>query len=260
MTDNTENQPGTAAPAAIQLHDAMIDIESLGTKPGSAILSIGAVMFGTAGLGAQFYAPVRLSSCTAVGLTIDADTVAWWMGRSDAARVAAFDPAAAPLTDVLLNFSAWFTEQDAEQPWCHGATFDIPLLDAAYEACKLVPPWKYWDVRDTRTLYDLAGVRVCRSVGTHHNALHDAIDQARAAVQALRILRARADASTLTPELLDEISEAFRLEADADPLLARGGLERLTAFDYFKRGWLGNGVAVNKVLQAPGATEGGSLA
>lgn len=42
------------APAAAHLTDLMIDIEPMGTTPGSAFLSIGAVMFGPAGLGDTF--------------------------------------------------------------------------------------------------------------------------------------------------------------------------------------------------------------
>ena len=188
------HQGAEAAPAAAPMIDVMIDIETLGTKPGAVILSIGAVMFGPAGLGATFYAPVSLTSCTDVGLSIDASTVAWWMRQSDAARAAAFAPGAAPVTEVLIRFAAWLNGRGAEHPWCHGATFDVPLLCAAYEACHLVVPWWYASVRDTRTLYDLAGLKVDRSEGTHHNALDDAIAQAKTAVQAMRVLRARGEA------------------------------------------------------------------
>ena len=174
------------APAVTNLVDAMVDIESLGTTPGSAILSIGAVMFGPAGLGETFYAPVLLQSCTAIGLTIDPNTIAWWMQQSDAARAAAFRDDAAPLATVLEQFSNWFSLVRAERPWSQGANFDPPLLDAAYRACGMTPPWKYWNVRDTRTLYDLAGVKVDRSKGTHHNALDDARVQAEAAVVAMQ--------------------------------------------------------------------------
>jgi hypothetical protein len=174
---------------ARRLQDAMIDIESLGTTPGSAVLSIGAVMFGQAGLGDTFYAPVDLQSCTAVGLTIDPNTIAWWMQQSDAARAAAFRDDAEVLAVVLYRFTIWFTEVGAERPWCHGATFDVPLLEAAYKACGMVPPWKFWNVRDTRTLYDLGGVKVDRTQGTHHNALDDARAQAETAVIALQRLQ-----------------------------------------------------------------------
>lgn len=175
--------------------DAMVDTETLGTTPGSAILSIGAVMFGPAGLGATFYAPVLLQSCMDFGLTVDPNTITWWMSQSDQARAAAFRADASPLPRVLLDFSAWFIAQNALRPWCQGANFDAPLLEAAYKACSLPVPWKFWNVRDTRTLYELAGVKVDRSKGTYHNALDDAKAQAEAAVKALRILKSPAYAN-----------------------------------------------------------------
>jgi len=177
-----------AAPGLAKMSDVMIDTETLGTTPGSAILSIGAVMFGMDGLGAQFYSAIQLSSCTDVGLTIDPATVEWWMRQSDEARAAAFLTDAMPLGAVLACFREWMLEQSAKYPWCHGATFDVPLLDAAYRACGIPAPWEFWSVRDTRTLYDLAGVKVDRLGGTHHHALDDAINQAEAAALALRIL------------------------------------------------------------------------
>jgi hypothetical protein len=196
-TTTNEQTAAQAAVATSALDDAMIDIETLGTAPGCAILSIGAAMFGPDGIGEVFYSPVLLSSCTKAGLVIDPDTVAWWMQQSDAARAEAFRADAAPLPGVLNSFSAWFLQQGAKYPWCHGATFDVPIMEAAYKACSLLPPWKFSNVRDTRTLYDLAGVKVDRSQGTHHNALDDAIAQAKAAAKAMRVLQARRDATTL---------------------------------------------------------------
>jgi len=187
------------APVGAQLVDAMIDIETLGTAPGSAILSIGAVMFGPAGLAEEFYAPISLASCTAAGLTIDPETVEWWMKQSEAARAAAFREGAEPLPRVLSRFSTWFDQVGAERPWSQGANFDPPLLEAAYRACGMTPPWKFRDVRDTRTLYEQADVKVDRARGTHHNALDDARAQAEAAVIALqRLQNARAHPAAST--------------------------------------------------------------
>lgn len=188
-----------AEPGLARMSDVMIDTETLGTRPGAAILSIGAVMFDPDGLGETFYAPIDLSSCAAAGLAIDSATVLWWMQQSDEARAAAFPADAAPLQQVLLAFQAWFVAQGARYPWCHGATFDVPLLDAAFKACGLTTPWEFWNVRDTRTLYDVAGVKVDRKSGTHHHALDDAINQADAAARALRILGANKALSEARP-------------------------------------------------------------
>lgn len=74
--------------------------------------------------------------------------------------------------------------------WTHGPGFDPPILEAAFHACGLPVPWFYRAPRDTRTLFDAAGIdpeadgsyRTFMSqynTGTAHNALDDAIAQAR---------------------------------------------------------------------------------
>lgn len=168
----------------------MIDIETLGTTPGSLILSIGAVCFDERGVhhDKAIYCTIDRKSCTAAGLTVDLDTVAWWMRQSDDARAAAFGTEGLPLAHALEDLRNWYGMIRAERVWCHGATFDVPLLDAAYRATGIEPPWKFWSVRCTRTLYELAGVEPDRTKGTHHNALDDAINQAEAAVLAHRKL------------------------------------------------------------------------
>jgi inhibitor of KinA sporulation pathway (predicted exonuclease) len=54
-------------------------------------------------------------------------------------------------------------------------------------------PFRYNQPRDTRTIYDLAGIDVgeYRSAGTHHNALDDAAAQARAVQAAVKALNLR---------------------------------------------------------------------
>jgi DNA polymerase III epsilon subunit-like protein len=165
----------------------MIDIETLGTTPGSAILSVGAVPFDERGVQIEEgrHWAIDPKSCAAAGLTIDLDTVAWWMGQSDEARAAAFGMEGRHLNSVLNSLRDWFTYQKGEKVWCHGATFDVPLLDAAYRATGIDAPWTFYNVRCTRTLYDLAGISPDRSQGVHHNALNDAIVQAEAAVLAM---------------------------------------------------------------------------
>lgn len=66
----------------------MIDLETMGTRPGSAILSIGACSFDPNWLGGSdsdhepgearrtFYQNITLASCLDAGLTIDAATEA----------------------------------------------------------------------------------------------------------------------------------------------------------------------------------------
>lgn len=164
----------------------MIDIETLGTTPGSVILSIGAVMFGAEGLGAEFYSRTDAQSCVHAGLKIDPSTIGWWMQQDAATRADLFAPGAPHLNTALLQLSSWCKGQGVVQVWCHGATFDVPLLEAAYRAAGLesLIPWKFYNARCTRTLYELAGVSPDRTQGEHHNALNDAKVQALVAIKA----------------------------------------------------------------------------
>ena len=54
----------------------MLDIETLGTEPGCAIVSVGAARWSIDGVGDErLYREVSLSSCGAAGLEIDPDTL-----------------------------------------------------------------------------------------------------------------------------------------------------------------------------------------
>jgi hypothetical protein len=168
----------------------MIDLETWGTKPGSALRSIGAVVFYPDNtdeqLGAEFYANIDDASCLAAGLVQDQDTIDWWAKQGEEAQAALLaDPQ--PLYKVLTNFTKWFREVGGKQVWGHGANFDPVLVDAAYAAFNASAPWKFWDVRCCRTVLGMAGLSPSEfRVGTHHNALDDAKSQALAVQAAFR--------------------------------------------------------------------------
>ena len=165
----------------------MLDLETWGTTAGSALRSIGACVFDpTSGaIGEKFYANITDASCEDVGLTRDKLTEAWWAERSAEAQGAfAKDPL--HIVDALAAFNAWWTAQNSQWVWGHGANFDPVLLEAAYEACMMKAPWKFWDVRCCRTVLALANRKPMRSGGVHHNALDDAIAQAKAVAAAFR--------------------------------------------------------------------------
>lgn len=172
------------------MNHVMIDLETWGTTAGSALRSLGAVVFDpanpTAPLGETFFANIDDASCAAIGLRKDARTEAWWADQSAAAQGAfAVDPR--PIGGVLREFTAWFAKVGGQYVWGHGANFDPVLLEAAYDAVLLEAPWKFWDVRCCRTVLAMANRRPDRHAkDVHHNALDDAKAQARAVQAAFR--------------------------------------------------------------------------
>jgi hypothetical protein len=162
--------------------DCMLDLETLGTAPFSPILSIGACAFKpdqVAPINDAFYQAITLESCLDVGLRPSADTILWWMDQAAEARGVFSDPLAVKLPLALDAFTDWLNSRPLKM-WGNSARFDLGLLEAAYKACGKVAPWEFYNERDYRTLKKLTGADgiPLHRVGTHHNAVDDAISQA----------------------------------------------------------------------------------
>lgn len=161
------------------MQHVMLDLETLATTADAAIMSIGAVKFdleSDAIDDAGFYASISVDSNLDKGRRIDEDTLIWWMGQDKAAQ-AVFTEPKQPLGAVLEDLSAWFDREDLFV-WSCGADFDIPMLAHAYRQHDWLPPWKFWNARCYRTMKALFPGQKAHK-GVKHNALDDAISQAR---------------------------------------------------------------------------------
>lgn len=158
--------------------EIMLDLETLSTRTHATILVIAALKFNRNASSTelknmdQFYAKIHLDSCSKLGMHTDPKTVRWWETQDPKIRQEAFGEPREDLITVLQRFSKWYG--NSKTIWSHGATFDIPILAEAYSRCGLEPPWKFWVARDTRTLFDITGIKT-ENLPTEnlHNALHD---------------------------------------------------------------------------------------
>lgn len=155
----------------------MLDLETLGTKHGSVIIAIGAVVFTDKGLGEEFYLRVDPADCQTHGLKIDAATVFWWMNQNDDARREVTKPGE-PLTVALDKFSEFVITSMPYKVWGNGSNFDNALLRAAYEATGMPTPWKFYADACYRTVKGLVPEIPITNTGAKHNALDDAKSQA----------------------------------------------------------------------------------
>jgi hypothetical protein len=175
--------------------ECMLDLETLGLRPGSTIRSIGAVTFDLDGDGHQetFSMNVRAMSCWIAGLTVDAGTIEWWDKQSAESREAArIDPR--DLSEAIRSFHGWYIANGCSGLWCQGAGFDEQILRYAANAVGVhVMPWKYWEVRCTRTLYYAANFDAKGAVrdGICHRALDDAIHQVKCAQASWKLIKGR---------------------------------------------------------------------
>jgi hypothetical protein len=169
--------------------DVMLDLETLGTLPTAPVVSVGACCFDVKSktIGRTFYMPVRLESAQLAHASVG--TLQWWLKQSEQARAVFSQPGAMTLPYVLAGFRDFLCRTGPAmrgqatdvRVWGNGADFDNAILANAYGEDQL--PWRFFNSRCYRTAINLLDEarrwRIDRSAGTHHNALDDAIAQAR---------------------------------------------------------------------------------
>ena len=156
----------------------MVDLETLATSPDAVILTIGAVTFDPASnkIFDKLYYRVDVDSCDRLGMVVDDATIEWWSKQAANVQTEAFaEDNRVPIEEVIEKFHKFAWNCDAF--WSHGATFDLVILDCYYRKLNKVPPWNFWQIRDTRTLFDLGYDPEMPKEGLH-NALEDASRQA----------------------------------------------------------------------------------
>ena len=131
----------------------MIDLEGLATGPDATILTIAAQAFDPFGKGyyeQSYYARVTLESQE--NRVIDDDTIAWWATQPAEVRDEAFnEEGRVPLDEALdgLGKLIWHSKMI----WAQGPTYDMNILEHAYKSYRKTLPWKYFMVRDSRTIF-----------------------------------------------------------------------------------------------------------
>ena len=178
----------------------VVDIETLGTIPGAPIVQIAAVAFD---LGASedewnlFEVKVDVRSLIYKD-GISFDTLAWWVAQPKGTIDEVFGEAERlDIASALNSFHKWLGFTNTKTLWGNGAAFDNELLKAALlQYCGISEPWNFRIDRCFRTVKNLYKEQVPEPhfIGTKHNALDDAMHQARWLNQILQHIQA-ADAA-----------------------------------------------------------------
>lgn len=166
----------------------MLDLETMGNKGNSAIVSIGAVEFNieTGETGREFYRMVNLQSCLDIGLKINASTLYWWLKQNETAREEICKGEnESDIQLVLAELQDWFSECiEQVKVWGNGARFDIGILEDAYVACRYQKmPWHFRDERDLRTLVAFAPGIKNGVMANFKGVIHNPIDDCKMQIQ-----------------------------------------------------------------------------
>lgn len=184
-------------------YEVMFDLETLGTKPGCVVLSVGAVIFDTVKLEItdEFYMVASQKSQLDLGLVPDPDTVAWWEKQSTEARLVLADSCSVKkskgIGKVLDEFSKFVvsredaTTKGKTEVWSNGPEFDFVILEHAAGLANRTLPWKFWNNHSLRTIRKLYAKvpKVPMRAGAAHNALEDARNQAEHVMAIYRHIR-----------------------------------------------------------------------
>ena len=170
----------------------MIDLETLSTSYNAVVTQIGYATFdpfaeveGVIASNAFYLDPQPQMDR---GLKMDWDTIKWWMSQDNAARekfqnlTTPLAEAVAPLFDIGSMLAG---------VWSHGACFDVPILENLIQVgLKKKAPWDFRKVRDTRTLFELAGPALTWPENPiKHSAEHDALAQAITVQRAYKLIK-----------------------------------------------------------------------
>ena len=173
-------------------NNIMIDIETLSTANNASILTIGAVKFSRTNfkVTSKFYKRISHESNEYFNRHFDENTVNWWNSQDEEARKEIFDKKDRINLSLALQELSIFIGNSRAKIWANGICFDITILESAYEACDLNVPWRYWNIMDVRTVYEIGNLnlnnfkRENNLLGQHHNALADCECQLKAMEQA----------------------------------------------------------------------------
>lgn len=133
----------------------IVDIETLGIKKPTPVLTIGAVLHDHKQdeiVSARNF-EIDLKSYEGTPAEIELDTLLFWMRQPPAAQKVAFlSDSVKPAKDVLLNFVAFCNKVKPDFYWGNAPDFDFGHLEWWLDYYGIPVPWKYWQLRDIRTL------------------------------------------------------------------------------------------------------------
>lgn len=176
----------------------MVDLETMGVGQYAPVLSIGAVVFDPRGdyiSSANYYRLISQPS-----MTVETSTLVWWLKQGDK-LLNLLQPSPNSITRrmVASSFTSWLKMHHPSEEyrfWCHGLDFDMRLFKELFESnFSETETWavlfKYNDGRDTRTIFEAANFdyKAFPRYGEFHNALDDAITQAKAVQHCFKVLR-----------------------------------------------------------------------
>lgn len=163
--------------------DLMLDLETWDTRDSAVIRSAALVMFGKKpDEEPPAWLVVDFRDCVDEqlerGRTVSAETQQFWRNQNTMDLSVQLPPSEFPtrvnLYDGLSLIHEFFLTHAPRKVWSRGITFDFSILAHAFTSMRLAIPWKYYSLKDVRSLDDFVPIK--RSEHPH-NPYYDCLAQ-----------------------------------------------------------------------------------
>ena len=160
----------------------MIDLETLSTKPDATVITIGAIKFdpyNDSEPHSGLYLRLNVDEQSELGRHVDDGTMEWWGRQKKEIQDEAFgDHERTSVMDAIKQLNKFSVGVD--EFWCQGPLFDYAILQHLYKQMETPVPWNYWQIRDSRTVFNMMPQDPRKGMQTDlHNALADCYYQAK---------------------------------------------------------------------------------
>lgn len=171
----------------------MLDLETLGVTNDAVILTLGCVKFDPFSSDephSPLYFAIDISEQQEKGRIIDPNTVDWWSKQAQEAQDAAFiEDGRVSMIDAINQLNKFMVGVD--KVWSQGPLFDIGMLENFYAMAGRSVPWQFFNIRDSRTVFDMGDDSAKKGNDMAHNALTDSYCQAIAVQNIYRELKVK---------------------------------------------------------------------
>lgn len=156
----------------------MLDIETLGNRDDSIVVSIGAVFFdpNTGETGAEFERVLAYQDQIDKGRKPTQSTMQFWFSQEKEPQKIFLEDGIS--TDqALQEFEGFICDNakiDQVKPWGNGPSFDLTIMESLFRDFGFQIPWCFWNVRCLRTFKEyIYNGKDLKREGVYHDAKDD---------------------------------------------------------------------------------------
>lgn len=168
--------------------NVMVDIETLGRKPGFIILSVALVEFDikTGKILKTLEKNLSLAESLKKDFKIDSDTLKWWLKQDPTLFRAMLEIPSYSIEDTLDEIIFFVKDGSPAFVWANSPSFDLSMLESYFDRYNKKTPWNYTHEMDLRTISNL-NPSIRKGIKKENkDVLHDPLEDCKIQIETLK--------------------------------------------------------------------------